>query len=98
MEIKIHSIHFDADRKLLEHIQEKVSKLTLFFDNIITCEVFLKLDKNSEKENKITEIKILIPGKELFAKKQCKSFEEATDLVAEALRKQVVKHKEKNEA
>ncbi|TXI83331.1 MAG: ribosome-associated translation inhibitor RaiA [Crocinitomicaceae bacterium] len=95
MEIKIHSIHFDADRKLLDYINDKVTKLTLFFDNIITCEVFLKLDKSSDKENKITEIKILIPGKELFAKKQCKSFEEATDLVAEALRKQVVKHKEK---
>lgn len=95
MEIKIHSIHFDADRKLLDYINDKVTKLTLFFDNIITCEVFLKLDKSSDKENKITEIKILIPGKELFAKKQCKSFEEATDLVAEALRKQVVKHKER---
>jgi putative sigma-54 modulation protein len=55
----------------------------------------LRLDKSSDKENKITEIKILIPGKELFAKKQCKSFEESADLVVEALRKQIVKHKEK---
>lgn len=95
MDIKIHSIHFDADQKLLDYINDKVSKLSLFFDHIIASEVFLRLDKSSEKENKITEIKILIPGKELFAKKQCKSFEEATDLVVEALRKQVVKHKEK---
>jgi putative sigma-54 modulation protein len=81
MEIKIHSIHFDADQKLLDYINDKLGKLTLFFDHIIAGEVFLRLDKNSEKENKITEIKILIPGKELFAKKQCKSFEEAADLV-----------------
>ncbi len=95
MDIKIHSIHFDADQKLLDYINDKVSKLSLFFDHIIVGEVFLRLDKSSEKENKITEIKILIPGKELFAKKQCRSFEESADLVVEALRKQIVKHKEK---
>ncbi len=95
MDIKIHSIHFDADQKLLDYINDKVSKLSLFFDHIIVGEVFLRLDRSSEKENKITEIKILIPGKELFAKKQCKSFEESADLVVEALRKQIVKHKEK---
>jgi putative sigma-54 modulation protein len=38
---------------------------------------------------------LLIPGKELFAKKQCSSFEEAADLACEALRKQVKKEKEK---
>ncbi len=96
MDIQVHSIHFTADQKLINHINEKISKLSLFFDQIIASEVFLRLDKNTEKENKITEIKVLIPGKELFAKKQCKSFEEAADLVVEALRKQIIKHKEKN--
>jgi putative sigma-54 modulation protein len=58
-------------------------------------EVFLRIDKSQEGDNKVAEVKILIPGKELFAKKQCKTFEEATDLAVEALRKQVKKHKEK---
>ena len=62
---------------------------------LIACEVYLRLDKDVEKENKISELKLLIPGKTLVAKKQCKSFEEATDLATEALRKQVKKHKEK---
>jgi putative sigma-54 modulation protein len=95
MEVQVHAIHFTADQKLIDFIEEKVSKLELFFDNIIACEVYLKLDKSQEKENKISEVKLLIPGKTLIAKKQCKSFEEATDLVVEALRKQVKKHKEK---
>lgn len=95
MEIQVHSIHFTADKKLLVFIQEKASKLELYFDHIIACEVYLKLDKSQDKENKITEIKLLIPGKTLVAKKQCKTFEEATDLTVEALRKQVEKHKEK---
>ncbi|MCT4560264.1 MAG: ribosome-associated translation inhibitor RaiA [Crocinitomicaceae bacterium] len=95
MDIQVHSIHFTADKKLLNFVNEKVTKLELFFDQIIAGEVFLRLDKNQEKENKVAEVKLLIPGKELFAKKQCKSFEEAADLAVEALRKQVGKHKEK---
>lgn len=95
MDIKVHSVHFKADQKLINFVNEKVVKLQLFFDHIIAGEVYLRLDKNSEKENKIAEVKLLMPGKELFAKKQCKSFEEAADLAVEALRSQVRKHKGK---
>jgi putative sigma-54 modulation protein len=95
MDIQVHSIHFTADKKLLGFVNDKVNKLEVFFDNIIAGEVFLRLDKSQAHENKIAEVKILIPGKELFAKKQCKSFEEAADLAVEALRKQVRRAKEK---
>jgi len=95
MDIKVHSIHFKADQKLIDFINEKVNKLQLFFDNIIVSEVFLRIDKNVDKENKIAEVKIMIPGKELFAKKQCKTFEEAADLCVGALETQVKKHKGK---
>ncbi|MBC9811919.1 ribosome-associated translation inhibitor RaiA [Crocinitomicaceae bacterium CZZ-1] len=95
MDIKVNSVNFTADQKLITFVNDKVNKLQLFFDNIIASEVFLRVDKDQEKENKLAEIKILIPGKELFAKKQCKTFEEATDLAVEALRRQVRKHKGK---
>lgn len=95
MDLKVQSIHFDADRKLLEFIEEKVMKLGQFHDRIIGAEVFLKLDKDSSHENKIAEIKLAVPGKDLFAKKQCKSFEEATDQVVDALRRQIKKAKAK---
>ncbi|MFN5416933.1 MAG: HPF/RaiA family ribosome-associated protein [Flavobacteriia bacterium] len=93
MEVKVHSVHFSADKKLLEYIDEKVNKLELFFDNIVAGEVFLRIDKSSDGENKISEVKLLVPGKELFAKKQCKTFEEAVSLSVEALRKQIEKTK-----
>jgi len=95
MDIQVHSIHFTADKKLVNFVNEKVNKLELFFDNIIAGEVFLRLDKSNDKDNKIAEVKLLLPGKELFAKKQCKSFEEAADLAVDALKKQVEKHKHK---
>ncbi|MDG1913005.1 MAG: ribosome-associated translation inhibitor RaiA [Crocinitomix sp.] len=95
MDIQVHSVHFDADRKLIDFVNQRVEKLELYFDNIILGEVFLKLGNPSDKENKVAEIKLAIPGKELFAKKQCKTFEEAADLACQALKRQVQKHKEK---
>lgn len=95
MDIQVHAVHFTADKDLIGFVNEKVNKLEVFFDNIIAGEVFLRLDKSDSNENKIAEVKLLIPGKELFAKKQCKSFEEAADLAVEALRKQVKREKAK---
>lgn len=96
MDVKIHSVKFDADIKLLNFIEEKVGKLEQFYDDIIAAEVFLRLEKDSqERENKIAEIKLDVAKNSLFSKKQCKTFEEATDLAVDALRKQLLKHKDK---
>lgn len=95
MEVKVYSIHFDADRKLIDFIKEKISKLNVFYDNILASEVYLRIDNSDGFRNKVAEIRITVPGKEMFAKKKCKSFEEATDLAAEALRRQVRRKKGK---
>ena len=95
MKVKVQSIHFDAARKLLDFVEDKVDKLSHYYEAIIGTEVFLRLDKSDAGDNRIAEIKISTPGKVLFAKEQCKTFEEATDNAIEALRKQITKHKEK---
>lgn len=95
MTVKIQSIHFDADRKLLNFVETKVGKLSTFSNAIIDSEVFLKLDKSSTLENKVAEIKLAVPGNDLFAKRKCRTFEEATDQAVEALRRQLKKKKEK---
>lgn len=97
MDTKVHSVHFTADVKLVDFVNSKVNKLRLFFGNIVSSEVFLRLDKSAEKSNKIAEVRVLLPGKELFAKKQAKSFEEAADQAIEALRRQVKKYKGKKD-
>ena len=95
MTVKIQSVHFDADKKLVEFIQERIDKLTHFYDGIITSDVTLRVDKSSDADNKVAEIKVHVAGNDLFVKKQCKSFEEAIDMSIEALKIQVKKHKEK---
>jgi putative sigma-54 modulation protein len=95
MQVQVQSIHFDADQRLISFIEEKLSKLTQFHDRITFGEVFLRIDKSDVHENKIAEIKLSIPGKDLFARKQCRSFEEATDVAVDALKKQINKQKTK---
>ena len=97
MKLQVHSIHFDADKKLLEFIQAKLNKLDTFYDRITGGEVFLRLDKgeNSKMRSKLLEIKINLPGGSLFVKEVGKTFEEAVDLAIEALKAQLKKFKDK---
>jgi putative sigma-54 modulation protein len=95
MNIQIHSVRFDADKKLIDFVQQKLEKLHQFSEEIVNAEVYLRLDKDQDRENKISEIKLELAGKPLFAKKQSKTFEESTDEAIDALKKQITKHKQK---
>lgn len=94
MKLQVHSIHFDADRKLISFIQKKLDKLETFYDRMVDGEVFLRLN-NEGIENKTVEIKVRVPGSRLFATEKARSFEEATGLATEALRNQLKKFKTK---
>ena len=94
MKLQFHSIHFDADSKLIMFIQKKLDKLETFYDRMVDGEVFLRLN-NEGIDNKTVEIKLRVPGSQLFATEKAKSFEEATDLAADALRMQLKKFKTK---
>jgi putative sigma-54 modulation protein len=98
MKLQMHSVHFDADQKLIDFIQKKVDKLETFYDRIIEGEVYLRITNDDSNENKVVEIKLYLPGTSLFAKEQAKSFEAATDMTVEALRRQIKKTKQKQAA
>ena len=95
MDIKINSVRFDASQKLIDHINKKVNKLGQFFEGIIGAEVFLRLENVQDDENKIAEVKLFIPGNDLFVKKQSKTFEDAVNKAVDTLNRQVTKYKEK---
>lgn len=95
MKLQMHSIHFDADVKLLNFIQRRVDKLETYYDRIIDGEVFLKVENDDSKENKIVEIKLNGPKNQFFSKEKSKSFEAGVDAAVEGLRRQLKKHKEK---
>jgi putative sigma-54 modulation protein len=95
MKVFTQSVNFNADNQLIEFVEEKVSALTKFHDKIVNAEVFLKVQKTSDKENKITEIKINIPGSELIVKRETKTFEEGVNAAVDNLKRQLKRSKEK---
>ncbi|WP_196885182.1 ribosome hibernation-promoting factor, HPF/YfiA family [Aureivirga sp. CE67] len=95
MKILFQSVNFNADKDLVAFIEKKVEGLEKFYDKIIDAEVFLKVQQTSEKENKVAEIKVNVPGDEMIVKKQSKSFEEGAALCVDALKRQLEKHKER---
>jgi len=97
MEIKINAIGFSADKNLKSFIDEKVSKLSQFSDDILNAEVHLSLERSQTKnfDSKVSKIKILVPKSDFFAEKKAQSFEEAIDSSVSALKTQLIKHKEK---
>lgn len=98
MNIDVQTIRFTADKKLIEFVNKRTKKLTQYLDQIIDGVCYLRFEKGENEGNKITEFKINIPGTQLFAKGQAKTFEEATDIAIESLRRQINKYKTKNKA
>ena len=95
MKVYTQSIDFNASSTLLSYTQKKVESLTKFHDKIVDAEVFFKLENTSDKENKITEIKINIPGNEFMVKKVHKTFEEGVSVCVETLKRRLKKSKQK---
>ncbi len=95
MKVNVHAVNFTVDGKLVDFIQERMNKLEKYYDKVVDADVFLKVEKTSEKENKIVEIKVNVPGDDFVVKKQCKTFEEAVETASESLERLLVKRKEK---
>jgi len=95
MNITINSVRFKADQKLENFISEKLEKTIKIHDGIIGFDVTLKLENTDKPENKMVEIRAKIRGYDAIACKTAKTFEEATDDVVDALKKQLLKAKDK---
>lgn len=96
MRVQTRAIHFKADQKLLEFIERKLAKLEQFFSKIIEADVFLQLENNSGKiKEKVTEIRLKVPGNTLIVKNSGKSFEEAFDQAVTVMKRNLKRYKQK---
>ena len=96
MNVHIQTVHFDADRKLVEHVESKIQNLQQFHDRIIKVDVFLKLDNVVHNiKDKIAEIRVHVPKADFFVKSSSKSFEASFDEAFDSLVNQIKRKKEK---
>lgn len=95
MKVNVHAVNFNIDKKLVDFVQERLDKLEKYYDRVVSSDIFLKVQNTSDKENKMVEVKINVPGDEFVVKKQGKSFEEAVDLSVDSLERLLLKRKDK---
>lgn len=95
MRVQTQSVHFVADTKLLQFIEKKVNKLENYYERIIDADVILRLEKTGRVQDKIAEIKLQVPGDIMMAKQTSKTFEGSIDGAVTALKRQLIKRKEK---
>jgi len=98
MKVNVQTPNFAADDKLIVFVENKLTKLEQFYNPIIFADVFLKVQKTSEKQNKSVEILLSIPGGDLIVKKEAKTFEKGTDECVQSLERQLKKRKQKQRA
>ena len=95
MKVNTQSVNFTADKKLLDFIQKRMNKLEQYYDKVIMSDVFLKVENTSDKENKVFEARVSVPGDSFVVKKVSKSFEAGADSAISSLERQLKKRKEK---
>jgi len=96
MNVQIQTVHFDADSKLIEHVQQKIEKLKTFHDQIISVEVYLVLDNLAHQiRDKIVEIRVNVPRHSYFVKQSSKAFEESFSMAFNSMANQLKRRKEK---
>ena len=93
MDIRIKSVKFDADKKLIDLINKKINKLDKFFDGIMAVDVTLSIVP--DHQNKKVSMRAEIPGTDVVVERNCESFEEAVSLCVDILKEQLIKSKEK---
>lgn len=93
MEIRVQSIKFNADQKLLDFVDKKLAKLPKFYDEITDVEVTMSLLQ--EHENKNVRVHVRIPGNDIVIERNAKTFEDALVDCVDILKDKLVRAKEK---
>ena len=92
MKIDIHAKNIEVSDKLNDMIKKKVNKLSVVYNQIIDTAVYLHEEGVNVKE---VQLKVNIKNQTLICKERHDTFESALDMSVEAMKKQIIKYKEK---
>jgi len=88
MIIEFHTQQTGIRKKLIQHIRDEIISIVHMDDNISRAEVILKNDQQVESpDNKICEIKLVIPGGDMMVYRRASGFAAAAHEVITELNK-----------
>ena len=80
---------------LKEYIDKRLSKLSLYYNRIISVDLYLNLDNHSSQTNKFVELRVNIPGEDVVVGKKSESFEKSLDMAASTAERMLKCRKQK---
>ena len=95
MKIQTEVLSFSADAQLVASVEQKVSKLKLFFNQIKEVRVTLIAQTVESKNERVAQIKLHLPNGIIFIKESSKCFDIALDKAIVGLKLQLMKYKTK---
>lgn len=95
MDIIIQSLGFKASDHLEQYTREHIGKIDNHVHGAIRADVTFFKGPDSDPNNNHCEIRVEVPGNDLFAKKGCPSFEQAVVATVEAIEKIARRNKDK---
>lgn len=80
---------------LQKYIDKRLSKLSLYYNRIVSVDLYLNLDNQSSQTNKSVELRVNIPGHDVVVGKKSESFEKSLDMAASTAERMLKRRKEK---
>jgi len=93
MKFDIQFIKMPNSDSMTEQVINKLTKLGEKYDQIIGAHVFFKFENDSDKNGKICEIDLSLPGPKIFASSKESNYELALKETIQDLEKQLKKRK-----
>ncbi|MGB0773956.1 MAG: ribosome hibernation-promoting factor, HPF/YfiA family [Flavobacteriaceae bacterium] len=96
MKINIQTVHFSMNSNLQKYIEKRLSKLNLYYNRIVSVDLYLNLDNHNDQTNKSVELRVNIPGDDVVVGKKSESFEKSLDMAASSAERMLKRRKEKS--
>ncbi len=81
---------------LQKYIEKRLSKLNLYYNRIVSVDLYLNLDNHNDQTNKSVELRVNIPGDDVVVGKKSESFEKSLDMAASSAERMLKRRKEKS--
>ena len=81
---------------LQKYIEKRLSKLNLYYNRIVSVDLYLNLDNHNDQTNKSVELRFNIPGDDVVVGKKSESFEKSLDMAASSAERMLKRRKEKS--
>jgi len=96
MRLTITGRNIDITPSIREYVEEKIGRISNHYDQIMSMEVILTVNKNpSVEQNHVADVTIYVNGQHMHVTESAESMYAAIDLAADKVNRQVIKYKER---